>query len=70
MVNVVANLSGLPSICLNSKTELKVLPLLAGKAPEYKSTSLIKFTFIIPTGPPEDPCVAKWLMFGISIPSK
>ena len=54
-VKVLAILSGFPSICLNSNTELNVFPLLDGKAPEYKSTSLMKFTFIIPTGPPEDP---------------
>ena len=69
-VNEDAILSGFPSICLNSKTELRAFPLLAGNAPEYKSTSLTKFTFIMPTGPPDEPCVAKWLIFGISMPSK
>ena len=54
-VKVEAILSVFPSICLNSITELSVLPLLDGNAPVYKSTSLIKLTFIIPTGPPEDP---------------
>ena len=61
-VKVVAILSGLPSICLNSNTELNVLPRFAGKAPEYRSTSLIKLTLIIPTGPPDDPWVSKWLI--------
>ena len=55
IVNVDAILSGLPSTCLNSMIELKLFPLFAGNAPEYKSTSLMKFTLIIPTGPPDEP---------------
>ena len=30
---------------------------------------MTKSTLIIPTGPPDEPCVEKWLMTGISIPS-
>ena len=30
----------------------------------------MKSAFIIPTGPPEAPCVEKWFRTGISIPSK
>lgn len=35
-----------------------------------KLTSRIKSGLIIPTGPPEAPWVEKWLIFGISTPSK
>ena len=52
-------LSELPSFKENSNTELSELPRLTGKAPEYNCTSLIKSALIIPTGPPEAPCVAK-----------
>ena len=35
-----------------------------------RHTSEIKETFNMPTGPPALPWVLKWLMLGISIPSK
>ena len=47
-----------------------VLPLAAGNAPVITSTSRMKLTLIIPTGPPLLPCVLKWLMVGTSIPSR
>ena len=62
--------SSRPSRCRKLNTELTALPRLAGKAPLKKSTSLMKFTLIIPTGPPEAPWVAKWLMLGTSTSSR
>ena len=60
----------LPLFCLNSKTEDKALSNLASKAEEESLTSSMKDTFNIPCGPPALPCVLKWLITGISIPSK
>ena len=64
------NLSALPLFCLNSNTEDKALSNLASKAEEDNFTSSIKETYKIPCGPPALPWVLKWLITGISIPSK
>jgi hypothetical protein len=63
-------LFALPFFCLNSNTLDKALSYLASKALELSFTSSIKDTLRIPVGPPPEPCVAKWLIIGISIPSK
>ena len=48
-------LSVLPSLNRIATTELRVLALLAGNAPDMKLTSRIKSALIIPTGPPDAP---------------
>ena len=69
-MKVKVRFSVLPSGCLNSKTELRVLPRAAGNAPVITSTSRMKLTLIMPTGPPLEPCVLKWLIVGTSMPSR
>ena len=62
--------SELPLFCLNSNTEDNALSYLASKAEVESFTSSIKDTFKMPCGPPALPWVVKWLITGISIPSK
>ena len=63
-------LSLFPSLCSKAKTPERGLSYSAPKDEVDKVTSLIKSIFSIPTGPPALPWVLKWLMFGISTPSR
>ena len=64
------NLSVFGFFWVNDKTPDKALSYSAPKEDVDRVTSLIKEIFTNPTGPPELPWVEKWLIFGISIPSR
>ena len=62
--------TGVGAASMNFYFGSSVLSLDLGLGFAVSSGGVLKFTFIIPTGPPDEPWVAKWLIFGISIPSK
>jgi hypothetical protein len=61
--------SALPSACLNSMTELSVLPRAAGKAPRDHVLLAVEVQVDHPYGPSLDTLVLVVLMVGTSMPS-